>query len=250
MHLRSYLGSLRTIIRKASLQISEQAPLTPTSEPRNCVLVHGWASDARALFPLRAELRKFPQAAPWRFWDVTYDTSRISYAQSARSIVQALQKQEVDFSHTILIGYSMGGLIVRQMVAEGFPCHALVTLCAPHHGPARWLPLPMRGARSLAGWSRFTRALNRHPLDIAARKKYHFFAMTYRDSFGFHNNDGMVAQESALGLELGEVASRQTMLIKYSAPISALMPFDPHWRGMFPQYVQPAVRHIAELLND
>lgn len=251
MHLRSYIHSLRTVVRKTSVQISRQAPSAAdaSASAKHCILVHGWAADARALFSLRDTLRKLPQAASWSFWDVTYDTSRVPYPQSAQLIVQEMKKQEFDFSQTLLIGYSMGGLIVRQMVAEGFPCHSLVTICTPHHGPTRWLPLPMRGARSLARWSHFTRALNRHPRDVAARKKYHLFAMTYRDSFGFHQNDGLVSQESALGLHLGEVASRQTMNLKYSVPISALMPFDPHWRAMFPQYIKPAVRHIASLLE-
>lgn len=236
-------------MRKTPLRISEKAPIKETAHVRNCILVHGWASDERAMFPLRQALQNLPQAQEWRFWNVSYDTSRLPFSKNAQMIVQDLKKHETDFSKTILIGYSMGGLVARQMVAEGFPCQALVTLCTPHHGPTSWLPLPMRGPRSLAQWSRFSRALNRHPLDVAAREKYHFFAMSYRDCFGFHQSDGMVSQDSALGLQLGEIASRQTMQIKYSIPISMLMPFDPHWRAMFPQFIQPAIRHIGHLME-
>lgn len=248
-HLRSYFNSLRAVTGKAAVNILDTPPRDETPEHRHCILVHGWASDARAMRHLRHELRELPQAATWRFWDVTYDTTWTPFPESARKIVEELKKREHDFSRTILIGYSMGGLVVRQMVAEGFPCEALVTLCTPHHGPVRWLPVPTRGPRSLAQWSRHTRQLNQHPGDIAAREHYHLFAVVYRDRFGLHRNDGMVSQESALGMELGEVASRHTMHLKYKMPVTALMPFDPHWRAMFPQYIQPAIRHIAKLME-
>lgn len=248
-HLLSYLHSLRAVAGKTAVHISDTPPLESASQSNHCIIVHGWASDARAMRHVRNELRELPQAASWRFWDVTYDTTWTPFPNSAQKIVAELQRREHDFSRTILIGYSMGGLVARQMIAEAFPCNSLVTLCTPHHGPVRWLPVPTRGPRSLATWSRFTKALDRHPLDIAARQRYHFFAVTYRDRFGFHRSDGMVLQDSALGMRLGEVASRHTMHLKYTVPVTALMPFDPHWRAMFPQYIQPAIRHIGELMK-
>lgn len=258
MKLKYYLDSLGIIARRAAIDIRDLAPLSTPVVPadgsehvtKHCILIHGWASDARAMRHVREALRKLPQSAGRRFWDVTYDTAWTPFPASAKSIVRELYTREHDFSRTLLIGYSMGGLIARQMVAEGFPCDALVTLCTPHHGPLRWVPVPLRGPRSLATWSRVTAALNRHPQDIAARHKYHLFAVTYRDRFGFHGHDGMVTQSSALGLKLGEVASRKTMHLKYSVPISAIMPFDPHWRAMFPHYIPPAIRHIGGLLEE
>ncbi len=248
-HFRSYLHSLRAVTGKAAINIVDIAPREETTEHRHCIIVHGWASDARAMRRVRDELKELPQARTWRFWDVTYDTTWTPYPESARQIVAELKKREHDFSRTILIGYSMGGLVARQMVAEGFPCTALVSLCTPHHGPVPWIPVPTRGPRSLAHWSRFTKDLNRNPNDIAARDRYHLFAVVYRDRFGLHNNDGMVTQDSALGKQLGEVASRHTMHLKYNVPVTALMPFDPHWRAMFPQNIQPAIRHIGKLME-
>ena len=113
----------------------------------------------------------------------------------------------------------------------------------------RSIPVPTRGPRGLAKWSRCNRELNRNPRDVSSRKKYHFFAVTFRDEFVAHKSDGMVSQSSALGFELGEVASRQTMKLKYSIPVAALMPFDPHWRAMFPRYIQPAIAHIGKLMK-
>jgi pimeloyl-ACP methyl ester carboxylesterase len=236
-------------MRRGDVRIEDIAPLDGANEIGHCILVHGWASDARAMRHLRKALRELPQAARWRFWDVTYDTSWTAFPDSARQIVNQLQAREHDFALTILIGYSMGGLVARQMVAEGFPVSNLVTLCTPHHGPARWVPMPLRGPRSLAQWSHFARKLNANPRDVAARRHYHFFAVTYRDLFGVHRSDGMVSLRSALGLRLGEVASRHTMQLKYKTPISVMMPFDPHWRAMFPQYIQPAIAHIGGLME-
>jgi hypothetical protein len=112
------------------------------------------------------------------------------------------------------------------------------------------MPLPTRGPRSLGSWNRHLRALNRDPRDIAHRKNYHFFGITYRDTFGFHSHDGMVSQSSALGDKLGAIAARHTMQLKYSIPVSLLMPVDPHWRGMFPRYIGPALSHIGTLLTN
>jgi pimeloyl-ACP methyl ester carboxylesterase len=248
-HLRSYLSSLQAVTRRGDVRIEDIASTNAANKIGHCILIHGWASDARAMRHLQRALRELPQAARWQFWDVSYDTSWTAFPDSARLIVDELQAREHDFSRTLLIGYSMGGLVARQMVAEGFPISNLVTLCTPHHGPVRWMPLPLRGSRSLARWSHFVKKLNTNPRDIEARENYHFFAVTYRDLLGAHRSDGMVSLRSALGLRLGEVASRHTMQLKYKTPISALMPFDPHWRAMFPQYIPPAIEHIGKLME-
>ena len=164
-------------------------------------------------------------------------------------ILGKLKKTGHDFSDTLLIGYSMGGLVARQLVVEGLPSSNLITLCTPHHGPVNWMPIPTRGPRSLGNWSRYIKALDRNPRDIEHRKRYHFFGITYTDTFGFHNHDGMVSSSSALGEKLGDVATRRIMQLKYSVPVSAFMPIDPHWRGMFPKFIGPALRHAAELMK-
>lgn len=198
---------------------------------------------------VREYLQTHIHGANWNFWDISYDTTWQSFPESARQIIAALEKTGHDFSRTIIIGYSMGGLVARQLVAEGFPCSQLVTICTPHHGPVWWMPVPTRGPRSLANWSRHAKTLDRNPRDAAHRDRYHFFAITYRDTFGIHHHDGMVTQSSALGCRLAGIKTRRTLKLKYSVPISALIPIDPHWRGMFPQYISPALDHIAELMK-
>jgi pimeloyl-ACP methyl ester carboxylesterase len=244
-----YFDSLRVVTRRHDIALQHFEPRSGKASNRHCLILHGWASDASALMRIREYLRVAPQAADWNFWDITYDTTWQPFPQSAVQILGKLKSTGHDFSETLVIGYSMGGLVARQLVAEGLPCSNLMTLCTPHHGPVRWMPIPTRGPRSLGNWSRHTKTLNHHPRDIENRKRYHFFGITYTDTFGFHNHDGMVSKASAMGEKLGEVATRRVMQLKYSVPISMLMPVDPHWRGMFPKYIGPALRHAAELMK-
>lgn len=247
MRLKSYFNALRNFPKRSEALVRE-IPSQNDGGTKHCIVVHGWAGEARAMRPWQSALRDLPAAASWRFWDVTYDTSHTPFPSSARQLIDLLENSGNDFSQTILVGYSMGGLVVRQMVADGFPCAQLVTLCSPHHGPVGWMPVPFRGARSLAKWSRFVRNLNSNRRDIQSRSRYHFFAVAYRDWFGAHAHDGMVRTRSALGEKLGEVATRRIIRLKYSVPISAIMPIDPHWRAMFPQYAKPALEHIGKLM--
>jgi pimeloyl-ACP methyl ester carboxylesterase len=249
LRLHHYFDSLRIVTRRHEIALQHFAPQSGQNSSRHCLILHGWASDASALRRVREYLQNAPQAAGWNFWDITYDTTWQPFPQSAVQILDKLNATGHNFSDTLLIGYSMGGLVARQLVAEGLPCSNLISVCTPHHGPVNWMPIPTRGPRSLGNWSRHTRALDRHPRDIEHRKQYHFFGITYFDTFGFHNHDGMVAKESALGEKLGEVATRRDMQLKYSVPISALMPIDPHWRGMFPKFIGPALRHARKLMK-
>lgn len=250
LKLSHYYDSLRIVSRRHKVALRHFAPLCAQASTSHCLILHGWASDARALQKIRQHLQDLPQAATWNFWDISYDTTWQSFPESARQIMSKLNSTGHNFSRTLLIGYSMGGLVARQLVAEGFPCSDLITLCSPHHGPVNWMPIPLRGPRSLGQWSQHLRALDRQPHDIAQRNHYHFFGITYSDSLGFHSHDGMVSKSSALGEKLGAVATRHTIQLRYSTPVSMLMPIDPHWRGMFPQYVGPALQHIGILLAD
>jgi pimeloyl-ACP methyl ester carboxylesterase len=228
------------------VSIKMYEPKVSSEQEKHCLVLHGWASDSSALGQLRDQLRQLPQAAAWRFWDVSYDTSWTRFPQSARLIFDALQKQSYDFSHSIFIGYSMGGVVSRQLISLGFPCHALITSCSPHHGPVKWMPMPYQGLRSIAAWSHDLAALNRNPRDVAHRERYHFYAITYDDPLGHHEHDGMVPAHSALGLQLGPVAVRRKINLHYSR----ITTFNPHWRGMFPQFMTPAVEVAARLLAE
>src|SRR5689334_25077806 len=100
--------------KHASAVLQPEVKPLPRDCPRHVVLVHGHNCLPSFLHGLQRSLRGVPGADEWRFWLVEYDTHWKPFPRSAREIVHTLQKQDYDFSETILVGYSMGGLVVRQ----------------------------------------------------------------------------------------------------------------------------------------
>ncbi|HEX8234854.1 MAG TPA: alpha/beta hydrolase [Abditibacteriaceae bacterium] len=216
-----------------------------TQVGRHCIVLHGWASSGVESRDLWASVRTLPEAASWHFWDVSYDSQWTTFDESARRIVAALRREAVEFSDAILIGNSMGGVVARQMVALGFPCRALLSICSPHYGPAPWIPVPSRGPRSIAPRSHLLARLNRDPVDMAHRHRYHFFAITYEDALGHHEHDGIILASSALGLGLGPVAHRERIHLRYRTVAT----FDAHWRGRFAAHIPPVVETLRALMK-
>ncbi|MDF2439802.1 MAG: PGAP1-like protein [Abditibacteriota bacterium] len=237
-----YGGSaLRVLLR--SHRVSARARNQSTLGAQHCLVLHGWSLSERDVSDLTQTLSQLEGAQKWNFWDISYDTQWTSFPDSARRIAQSLRETGADFSQTILLGYSMGGLVARQMVADGWPCRALVTLCAPHQGPRRFLPPIGHGPRSLMRSNQLLSALNSHPRDIAMRERYHFFAVTYDDRLGHHEHDGIVSRPSALGMNLDGIGHRHTMALRYRS----IAAFDPHWRGKDPRFVRPALDCMTKL---
>lgn len=233
--------ALRTVLR--SHRVSARARLQSTLGARHCLVLHGWSLNERDVDDLTKALSELDAAHDWNFWDISYDSQWTAFPLSAQRIAQSLQETGADFSETILLGYSMGGLVARQMVADGWPCRALVSLCSPHHGPRAFLPPVGRGPRSLMRGNMLLHNLDAHPRDLAMRERYHFFAVTYDDRLGHHEHDGIVARQSALGMNLEGIAHRQTMALHYKTVAA----FDPHWRGKDPRFVQPVLKLMADL---
>lgn len=217
--------------------------MTPAHEasasPRHCILLHGWNSPASYMHEWRSALQNLPGVQNWHFWQSEYPTHRWSFERSAQEISRVLEATGHDFSDTIFIGYSMGGIVARRMVADGFPCQALVSICSPHQGLARWIVPHSPGTMSLSRWSQSLRRLNQDQTDAALRSRYHFFAITYRDRLGYHPHDGIVTQCSALGKNMIDVATRQNIVLNYEKKIGGS---EPHVRGMNPKYLEPVLK--------
>jgi pimeloyl-ACP methyl ester carboxylesterase len=216
---------------------------------RHCILLHGWNSPSWYMNGIGEALRALPKAAGWHFWSVDYKTHWRSFAASARDIGAVMRDQPHDFSHTVFVGFSMGGLVARQMVADGFRCHALLTIATPHGGTAPWVPPHSPGTWALSRWSTRLRALNANPADKACRRRYHFFAVTYRDRLGYHDDDSIVTARSALGANLGPIAQRKKIQLNYGQELGRRVLGSPHARGMNPRLLQPLFDTCATVFS-
>lgn len=236
-------------IEPRRVSISGQEPMTKTEDAPagHCILLHGWNSPADYLGGIRRALMSLPQAAPWHFWSASYKTHFRAFPDSARELAAAFARQPHDFSRTVFVTYSMGGLVARQMIASGFPCRALITICSPHEGVAPWVPTHSPGTWALSRRSPHLAALNHHPIDVAARSRYHFFAITYSDVRGHHDDDAIVTASSALGENLGIVARRQRIHLRYGRRLALR---GPHIGGMRTRYLAPVIQLCAELFAD
>ena len=198
------------------------------------------------------------EAENYTFWLPDFPTHFRPFDDTARALsrvlatqqsdgAQVLAAQQSDWENTILVGYSMGGLIARQMVADGFPCRAVVTICAPHDGPMFWVPRLSAGPRSLGKRAPQMRALNANPRDIARHRDYHFFGVTYRDRFGFHDDDAVVPRASALGEKLGEIGTRRAIELDYERGFGRSTRSNPHVEGLNPRTMAPMIDLCAQL---
>ncbi len=207
-------------------------------KPLNCAILHGWHSLYAPLIGLENALRALPSGKNVRFWRVTYDTHWRSFGQSARDVSLGLQDRGVVPENTLLVGYSMGGVVSRAMIADGFDAAGALCLCSPHLGPAPWMPSGDIGSLSIAPWSARLARLNHHPRDTARRGDYFFQAFTFRDRSGEQRHDRIVTQKSALALILGDKITRNSHELSYPGIAPGC---DPHLHGMAPGFLPEAL---------
>lgn len=247
--IRGYSGIVRLVLRprKASLQHIAAAHNPPQ---KHCILLHGWGARGQDMQSWADALAATPAGQSTHFWIPTYDTSWRNFAQSAREIKVLLESQPFDFSRTLIMGYSMGGLVARELARAGFPFQQLVTLCSPHQGAAPWIPIWWRRTPTLKANSKLINNLNSSNGDAMHRSKYHFWGLTYRDPGGQHHHDGIVEIASALGQKLGDLPTRQTYSINIKNPIAGLNLSTPHVCALYPQRVPEALGNMVKLLEE
>jgi hypothetical protein len=199
------------------------------------VLLHGWDEDGTAMLPLSEALQKKSSAKGWDFHaPITYETHLLPFTQAAAQIAPLL----AGLHNLVIIGYSEGGVVARQLVANGVEPRAVVTSCSPHEGLGRWIPPVDLGVRSLVQGSPELNALNfSGPTDTNFRHFYHCFAMGSDDVFGSHPDDGVVQLWSALGNGLG-FGNSQWSLLNYNGWIAG---WDPHLKGRDPNYLDSLI---------
>jgi pimeloyl-ACP methyl ester carboxylesterase len=214
----------------------------PTGGKRgSCVLLHGWDADGSSMKPICTALH--PLAAGWNLYVATYETHTETFVDATRDLLHLLRPL---LAPLILVSYSEGGVVARQMIADGLHVDALVTICCPHLGIGPWLPTPDPGSASVSPFSPDLKALNDSAAESAHRHVYHCFGITCTDFWGAHLDDGVVPIQSALAGTLGAVAERVTIPLDYNGHIAG---WDPHLRGMDPTRLQPVLNTCAQLLK-
>ncbi len=208
-----------------------------------CILLHGWGGNGADMLPLAAALQLLPAAAGWNFVRPTYETHLHTFVESAAALYPSLQSLTPPL---LLVGYSEGGIVARQLVASGLPIRALVTICSPHLGILPWIPTPDLGSASVSPFSQDLFNLNANAADIGNRARYYFFAITSTDLLGPHPDDGVVCVSSALGQTLGVVAQRTVIGLNYNGWIAG---WDPHLEGMNPDHLQPVLTTCGQLFQ-
>lgn len=188
----------------------ETAELSAKGKPRLAILLHGFNPMGRN--PISQEEANNGNYRDYqRFFDaikaqlpgyssvvIAYDTHQ-SFARSGDNLYEFIMQHwadHYDLSSTILVGYSMGGLVARQMVMRGMPFARLYMTCTPNFGVMPYIfSLPgapfffhfNHGAASMTGHSADLARLNNG--DIQQRQKYVCHGINYTDFRLFHNDD-------------------------------------------------------------
>jgi pimeloyl-ACP methyl ester carboxylesterase len=226
-----------------SVTLLNDGALTAKGSAKNCILIHGWKSTSNDMIRLRDAIMKLPSSTGYTFWLANYDTNK-PFIENAKLLRDQFQKQSgFNFDNSLVIGYSMGGVVARSMHCQGFKFKNLVTICSPHQGLAPWVPTPTPGTMSIAPWSNDLKNLNSNAIDVAKRASYHMFGITYNDLRGRHENDAVVEVTSATGANLGAV-NRGRINLNYG---NGLAGSDPHSRGMDPNFLQLVLQSVSKL---
>lgn len=190
---------------------------------------------------------------PFDLWVPEYP-SQLSFRTGALYLKQQMRywQARYDLSQTVIIGFSMGGLVARQMIANGLPCKYLLTLCTPHTGILPHIPTPSAGSMSMAAWSQDLKALNRiYANERAMRKHYIAFALRYAHGSDVpHEDDWIVSVSSALGEEIG-IHRTLTQTVHYPSPLQQPLqqPLgQPHSVASQLRFCKPAIDYCLPLI--
>lgn len=217
---------------------------------KTILILHGWdafnsKTPGKALYPFINSLRAHYHPKGVRVLFKEYDTSK-SFVRGAAQMARYIKECNVDTSQLHIFAYSMGGLVARQMIANGMRPRCLFTYCTPHLGTMpgiQWV-WPNQGSQSMFPLSADLGRLNKNARDIAYRK--------YVTAIGFmyfapqpEMQDGLVGLHSATGTGLGFGASRAWKALAFGPQ----MPLNPHgYLQEFP-HIKPAMQLFVKTVG-
>ncbi len=229
-----------TYVKNGIYKLQEGSPA------KNLILIHGLNGDSSFnesddhMAAFYETLENEGSISDYTVWTLTYDTFLRPFDLSGRWLAEDLNTlTDYDFSNSIIVGFSMGGLIARTMLCNHFNFKYLITIDTPHHGPTPQLnllgiplyqgifnssilgTLLVQGIPSLSSGSCSQLAILSNELDIAKRKtSYAFYGIDYRNDAqsAFDGGDWVVSNHSQMGLGLGDVRWRYTWKKTYGEP--------------------------------
>jgi pimeloyl-ACP methyl ester carboxylesterase len=225
--------------------------------PGHVIILHGYDSNGNAMARYETAIRGFmdPELLTgWRFWRPTYDWSR-RFPEAADQVLAILEQARADgedFTNTILVGYSMGGIVARSLVAKGFGCRNLLTISSPHMGAPLWTAGGFTpGVWSLSEWSQDLAELNDDAGDRRARRSYELYGVTYRNERGERfEDDGLFSYDSQVGAGMpGPSPFRERLEISFDTALTTPQAYAIH--GMFvqdPSRVRDFLARVAHLI--
>ncbi|MBN2799906.1 MAG: alpha/beta fold hydrolase [Deltaproteobacteria bacterium] len=129
--LRLISGSLR----RCEARLERERPALPATGPHLVLGLHGIFRSRHALTPMMRGLR----AAGLRAWALNYPSTRQSLERSADDLEDLIEHLE-GVERLSFVAHSMGGLLVRELLARDAPWRqrialgGLVTVASPHQG--------------------------------------------------------------------------------------------------------------------
>lgn len=134
-----------------------------------------------------------------------YNTHK-AFLDGATRIYKNLVNSNLPLNNVHMFGYSMGGLVARQVAALGITPNTLVTFCTPNLGTLGYIDsvswiLMNDGVKSMASYSQDLANLNNHPRDKELRSRYEFIGLGYsrnKDGHDIQDNDSIVDIRSAV----------------------------------------------------
>ncbi|MET0403697.1 MAG: hypothetical protein ABW123_14895, partial [Cystobacter sp.] len=189
------------------------------NKTRNLFLIHGlWGdgafnADGDQMRAFYEQLESEDAFGDHTVWALSYNTVFMPFDISGAWLAKELKQLEgYDFSNALVVGYSMGGLIARSLISNGFDFKYLVTIDTPHHGPVqKWntimwgtfllnpltsiVNMVVHGIDSLIWGSGSHNFIHSSALDKAKRKtSYAFYGIDHQRSAEtpFAGDDGVV----------------------------------------------------------
>tara|TARA_R110001599_G_scaffold353676_1_gene595042 strand:- start:68525 stop:69319 length:795 start_codon:yes stop_codon:yes gene_type:complete len=243
--------------------LDEQEPTNEISISSNAkgliILLHGWDMDKNydpgLLFrPFVERVRQYFVPRGYIVFAPVYNTHE-SFKWAAKNIYQLIVNSQFPLNNVHVFGYSMGGLVARQLVVEGLSPKNVVTFCTPHFGTAAWIgnnALFNNGAMSMAAWSEDLKSLNFHPRDIQFRNRYQTIGLSYyadNAKTQLHNNDKIVEVTSAIMWGEANKPAKQIHWASYRIWGFGSGAGDPHGQAQCPPEIDPAYNLFVQLVN-